>query len=81
VHPECRKRREREGIGAFSLPFPSVAGSDNSCKAKEKIFHEKKKKIRTGNKDDRNRWSEVVIVSRHVRIQNVDATARVGERN
>jgi hypothetical protein len=45
VHPECRKQREKEGKGAFSLPFPSVAGSDNSCKAKKKkIFHEIKRK-------------------------------------
>jgi hypothetical protein len=40
-----------------------------------------KKEKRTGNKDDENRWSEIVIVSRHVRIQNVDARASVGERN
>jgi hypothetical protein len=40
VPPEYRKRREKEVKGAFSLPFPSVAGSDNSCNAKKK----KKKK-------------------------------------
>jgi hypothetical protein len=71
VPPEYRKRREKEVKGAFSLPFPSVAGSDNSCNAKKrrkknrnKIFFSReteKKKNQKLSKDDENRWGELVI--------------------